>query len=108
MTTEDEGSSLISTILPWPSFFWWNSISQSSGPSLMRHYRGQVSYSDISSEGNERTMTTSTAISKMIINSILEADVYGNVRSCYKCATMSEYSPRSAVGAARIAAPRHK
>lgn len=43
VTTGGEPSSLISTILPWPSFFEWNNMSQSSGPSLMRHYEGQIS-----------------------------------------------------------------
>ena len=57
-------------------------MSQSSGPSLIRHYREQMSESDISLMGGERTMTTSTAISRMMINSILEADVCGDVRFC--------------------------
>jgi len=39
-----------------------------------------MSESDVPLRESERTMTTSTAISRMIINSILEADVYDDVR----------------------------
>ena len=35
--------------------------------------------SGVALRGSERTMTTSTAISRMMINSILEADVCENV-----------------------------
>ena len=55
-------------------------MSQSSGPSLMRHCEEQMSEPDIPLRGSEPTITTSTAISKIMISSILEADVYGDMR----------------------------
>ena len=46
VTVEDGASSLISTIFPWLSRLELNSMSQSSGPSLMRHCRQHIGESN--------------------------------------------------------------
>lgn len=51
-------------------------------------------------------MTTSTAISRMLINFILEADVCDNV--LVKRVPLIRYSPQSIVYAARIIVQRYK
>lgn len=51
-------------------------------------------------------MTTSTAISRMLINFILEADVCDNV--LMKRVPLIGYSPQSTVYAARIIVQRYK